>query len=269
LGLNITFLNAVKSALGDYIAFLAGDDYWIVENKLEMQIQLLLSNKKIAFVHTEYKKLNELNNKITHHANKNWKSILLEKTGKYTLVAMLCHKWSGYPLSSSSCFRKEPLLKGINGHPEILNYNAVGEGTILHTSMSYYGGLYAFIPIQTTMYRVRKKSLSHYESKTEQFDYRKSYYFLKLLTAESFSLHKNDIHKIQKNAIFTLFREALSLDVMKEFHLFLQTQTKRGDNNWWQYFIILKIIKLKTFRVVLSIMLKSISKLQSILRKIK
>lgn len=227
LGLNKSFVNAVKNAKGEYIAILGGDDLWIVENKLEMQVQLLLSHKEISYVHTEFKMYNESHKKIINHCNKNWYSILMRETGKDALFAMLCHNWTGYPLASSSCFRKEPLLKGINNHPEILNFNLDGEGTITHISMIYYGGLYTFIPVQTTMYRVRKNSLSHRSSKTKQFNYQKQYYLLRLFIAETFDLDKNEIRKIQKKGLLELFRTAIALDTKDEFRAFQKTQEIR------------------------------------------
>lgn len=266
LGVNTTFLNAVKSAKGDYIASLAGDDYWIVDNKLEMQVQLLLSHKEIAFVHTEFKSFNESDKTIINHRNKDWFSILMRKTGKEALVAMLCHNWTGYPLGSSSCYRKDPLSKGINKHPELLNFNLVGEGTFLHASMSYYGGLYAFIPIQTTMYRIRKKSLCHYESKTEHFEFQKRYYLLRLFVAESFGLVQNEIRRIQKRGLFELFQTAIKLDTINELQIFLQTQSQDKKNKWC-YGFLLNVIRIKMFRYVYRVKLKFVNTLQYKLKK--
>lgn len=261
LGVNISFLNAVKSAKGDYIASLAGDDYWIVDNKLEMQVQMLLSHKEIALVHTEFKSLNESNGVITKHNNKNWYSILMKETGKEALVEMLCHNWTGYPLCSSSCYRKEPLLKGINNNLEILNFNLPGEGTFLHASMSYYDGLYAFIPIQTTMYRIRKKSLSHYESKTEQFEYQRKYYLLRLFVAESFCLAQNEKRRIQQRGLFELFKTSIKLNTIKEFQIFLQTQSQKKIYIWY-YGFHLNLISFKMLRYVYRVILKCMNTLQ-------
>jgi len=224
LGLNASFQSAVKNAKGDFIAVLGGDDYWFVDSKLEMQVQLLLSHKNVAYVHTEFKTINESNGNIVNHHNRNWRSISMRTMGKKALVEMLCHKWTGYPLASSACFRKGPLLKGIDNHPEILDYDLPGEGTMTHTSMICYGGLYAFIPIQTTMYRIRESSLSHYPSRTDQFDYQKKYYTLRLLTAESFGLNDKEKRLIRNSGVAGLFRIALGLGTIDQFQAFRQTQ---------------------------------------------
>jgi len=251
LGLNVTFKNAVKKAKGEYIAILGGDDYWLVDNKLEIQVQLLLSNKKVAYVHTEFKTLTEENGKITNQVNKNWRSILTGKKGKEALIATLLNSWSGYPLSSSSCFRKAPLLKGIKNHPDILNFDLPGEGTIIHASMSYYGGLYAFIPIETTMYRVRKKSLSYFENKYDTFNFQKKYYLVKVLTAISFSLDIKEIEKIRDWGLKLLLIKAYDIGTINEFKEFLQSYKKGGS-----LIKIIYLFKISFFRKIYKFLIK-------------
>ncbi len=267
IGLNATYRNALESAHGDFIAPLSGDDYWIDENKLEMQIQFLLPNKEITYVHTEYKALYEADGKILRHRNKGWRSILTKKNGKDALIAMLCHNWTGYPSSITSCFLKAPLLEGITNHPEILNCDLSGEGTIVHASMSYYGGLYAFIPVETAVYRIRKKSLSHYESKIEQFNYQKRYFLLRLLTAESFCLAQNEIKKIQKRGLFELFKLALSLDTINKFQRFVKIKSKDNKIKFC-YNFFLHLSRLRIFRYIFIIIFRFANKIQNKYRKI-
>lgn len=43
----------------EYIAFCNGDDYWTDPNKLEYQLEKLLSNPRAGIVHTSFMILNE------------------------------------------------------------------------------------------------------------------------------------------------------------------------------------------------------------------
>lgn len=52
IGLNQNFMAAVRQCRGEYIALLDGDDYWIDENKLQMQHDFLENNKHIALCGT-------------------------------------------------------------------------------------------------------------------------------------------------------------------------------------------------------------------------
>lgn len=244
LGVNNSFLNAVKKANGEYIATLGGDDYWIDEKKLELQAEILKNNPKISYVHTEYKSINEKTGKIKRHCNKKWLSSLICKSGKQALTDMLSHNWTSYPLASSALFRKKPILEGIKNNIEIINFNMHGEGTFVHTSCCFYGGQYAFIPKETTMYRIRDKSLSHFESNIDHFEFQKKYYNLRILSAESFGLKKEQINKIKKNGIIELFTLSLKQNTTKEFYKFLKM--KFNNKNFQMLYIISKNKHMKT-----------------------
>jgi len=258
LGLNETFENAVLASKGEYIAILAGDDYWVRNDKLQMQMDLLFSNKEIAYVHTAFLAKHEdslQNSKVT---NRQWKSPLLNVTGEKALLEVLCQNWSGYPLASSSCFQKAPLIEGLKKHPEILKFDFAGEGTILHASMSFYGGLYGFISIPTTEYLIRKKSLCHFETNSEQFGFSKQYYLLRLLVAKSFGLSSKYKAKIKRHGLFDLFRIALKLDTLGFYYSFLLTQK---PNFVFSFFVwlSLKFSSYKPFYFCIKVFIKTLN----------
>lgn len=246
-GLNKTFLNAFQYAGGDYIALLGGDDYWISDTKLEMQVNILNSNNEISYIHTAYKSYYEEDNKLVENCNKNWESILTRRAGESALVDVLCHNWTGYPLASSSLFRKAPLLKGIEKHSSILDFNLPGEGTLVHSSMSYYGGFYYFLPVQTTVYRIRKRSLSHYETASDQFDYQKRYFLLRLYTAESYCVSPRRLNKIRRKGMLELFDLSLTLGTIEQFYNFQQSQVLSRNLHLY-YDILSHLSKFKLFK---------------------
>lgn len=152
LGLNKSFENAVRNVETEYIAILGGDDYWIILDKIEKQLDILNADSSIALVHTSYKRLIENTGKIIDGGNENWKfpSNSKEKLDKVAVVVM--HSWiGGYPSASTSCFRRKPLLMGLDNYPWILNNPLSesgpnpGEGTLIQFSMCMYGGDYHFI----------------------------------------------------------------------------------------------------------------------------
>jgi glycosyltransferase involved in cell wall biosynthesis len=54
-GMSLNFLDTIRQCAGKYIAFCEGDDFWIDENKLQMQVDFLESNMEYVLSCTNYK----------------------------------------------------------------------------------------------------------------------------------------------------------------------------------------------------------------------
>ena len=75
VGMMSNFIEVVKNADGEYIAFCECDDYWIDENKLSEQVALLEENKDAAICFTDIKILKG----TTGIFEKNWATITKKK----------------------------------------------------------------------------------------------------------------------------------------------------------------------------------------------
>lgn len=77
LGMMANFIFTLKQATGNYIALCEGDDYWIDENKLQKQVNILDTNPNYSMCFTNTKVLNEskitIDNKISKVENKSYK----------------------------------------------------------------------------------------------------------------------------------------------------------------------------------------------------
>lgn len=76
-----TFKFTFEKAIGKYIAICEGDDYWIDENKLQIQVEHMEGNEECAFCFHDALVLNMKNNK-----KENWKwydKKFYKKDGKY------------------------------------------------------------------------------------------------------------------------------------------------------------------------------------------
>ena len=244
-GLNKSFENAVRNVSSIYIALLGGDDYFIVSDKIEKQLDILFADKTISFVHTSYKSLIEKTNKIVDGCNKDWKWPKESENPLDKAAVVLTGNWNGYPSASTSCFQRDILIKGLDELHWIIEFTVPGEGTIIHISMCLYGGKYHFITEDTVMYRIRSGSLSHKKTKLEQYRYTEAYALLRLKICDELQYPIAIKNQIIQKIVDALFIKSI---LFRKNHIFsnmvrgLELPTKYKNRilfkcnvSWWYY----------------------------------
>lgn len=135
-----------------YIAMCEGDDYWIDERKLQMQVEFLEGNKEYVLVYTKSKILNNLTGKIRNANNRSHTGILTKKLikhGNFIPTLSVLHR------NCEDDFIKEyaaipfPLYMG--DKPKWLIYSTYGKFKCLNQRM--------------VMYRILEESASHSKDK--------------------------------------------------------------------------------------------------------
>lgn len=179
-------------AQGKYMALCEGDDYWIDENKLQMQVDFLENNPEYGMCYTNFNLVSE--------KSKNIKQKALD-TKKWNLKNWIISP--GYTCPPSWCFRKE-LIKKI---PKIDSC----DGTFIYFAVFLYNTkVHCFKNSVTSCYRILKESASHSVSAKKIFMREVNLYDVKMKLAKcylqddiSYLLKQNFFSAIWKLAILT------------------------------------------------------------------
>lgn len=192
LGSIKNFYHVLEKASGKYIALCEGDDYWIDENKLQMQVNFLENNPEYGMCYTNFNLVSE--------KSKNIKQKALD-TKKWDLKNWIISP--GYTCPPSWCYRKE-LIKKI---PKIDSC----DGTFICFAVFLYNTkVYCFKNSVTSCYRILKESASHSVSAKKIFMREVNLYDVKMKLAKcylqddiSYLLKQNFFSAIWKLAILT------------------------------------------------------------------
>jgi hypothetical protein len=119
---------------------------------------------------------------------RSWKWDMPQRREK-RVIDVFVDRWTSYPCASTCCLRTEIIKEGLKKYGKLLHSYVVGEGTFINTSLCMLGGEYAFIPDFTTVYTVRKESLSHHKLPIDYFNYRANYFKEKIETLHLINLN--------------------------------------------------------------------------------
>ncbi len=215
-GMQQNFFWGFNECQGEFIAICDGDDFWLNDNKLNEQLQILLGNNDIGLVFSaaywfdelskEYIKLPEIN----RLSLKSWSSL------------------EGY-VEQGSNFLNSPTFMFRKCLVDVINNVSVIENTLwdLYIVLSIFRNnatLY-YIDYRTAVYRILPNSISHSDKRIKQFAF-----FKKKLNTELLFLKNKKLIKTIKTKFYMSYFDCLSNCNFKErcmiFYLFFNKKSK-------------------------------------------
>lgn len=255
VGVNKNDYDLIHLAKGEYIAWCDGDDYWIDNFKLEKEVQILDNYKNFSCVHTAWKNYYEEKKCYENILlqQKNWETILF---GNKYIEKFLIGETTGCRFSSIM-YRKKIILDFLNKDSSVyLSVPHLQNDFALFCIMAYYGPFY-YINDLTTVYRIRKESLSQTNDLNKRLKYSIALIYLKIYFLLFIKADTNIVNRSIKNIVGAIFYYSFILNKKQNLINVLKELKKINYKISFGQFLIIKSFNIKILRALLKCIIYS------------
>lgn len=169
-GLMHNYYDCLLMAQGEYIADVAGDDFWIYPEKLQQQVDILDGEKNVVLVCTDWLNFNEDSKDLTSpwgekgYPFKDW-----FKSDDFTFK--LLNRKSEVPVHlCTSMYRRNSFLNVYNNDPFVFRHKEFIIEDVQLIIMLSTVGEFRFLDMPTLAYSVNEKSFTGNKDLKKQFD---------------------------------------------------------------------------------------------------
>lgn len=196
LGLNENFLRTIKACKGKYVAYLEGDDYWITNNKLQKQFDILEKYKDVVYVHTDCSLIDLYTSKIVqeHLINLRGGINFCVRENSFGINSVI-NGFEGKIRTvkpSTSCYRKDLFLQILKEDSfSYLNKDFPTQDFQLINDMAFRGRFYYIDEITT--YIGLHDSISASKDLAKQIKFNYGFFLIGIRYIEKYNLPKSTI----------------------------------------------------------------------------
>lgn len=193
LGSMKNFFHTLSKCTGKYIAYCEGDDYWIDENKLQMQVDFLENNPEYGMCYSKAKQYNQSMQKF------NKKSIGADFDGFEDLLK------NGNRIPTLTTVYRKDLLDKYEKEIQPSNKGWLMGDYPMWLYFSHESEI-KFIDKDTAAYRVLENSASHSVDVEKQFRFNKNIYNIREFYSKKYDISIEE-HDDEKELFYIYYRK--------------------------------------------------------------
>lgn len=119
LGVADNYFELLLQAQGEYIADCAGDDYWILPNKLQHQVEILDTHPSVSLVHTNWREEQSANGHLRPSARRSSEGCDEITFGRQLIPSVVFQTDQVVIHLCTALYRREPFLEFYHRYPTL------------------------------------------------------------------------------------------------------------------------------------------------------
>lgn len=205
---NVGFLNnfdrAIRACQGEIIAYCEGDDYWICEDKLQIQYDILTKYSDVSFVHGSWTDFEEING--TYHQRPYTKKIIFNEP--FSFERLISYNPTHALRFSSICFRKSQILEILDSDYELYHDNKYKANDYSLKLALLMKGRDVFIDKPIVLYRRLKESVSITQDQEKRYSFVLGVLLGNIRNYKKYNIPQEFVNKALKHYVSSVYKYA-------------------------------------------------------------
>lgn len=200
------YFDCIEVSHGKYIADCAGDDYWVTDDKLEKELDLIESDEGITLVHTDWKCRNEQTGELISPP-----SLIFNKPitdGKIMKEAIVTQTKRPIIHLCTALYRKDVFMEEYFKDKKLFRNKDFGCEDLQICFVMADRGKIGYIPEVTLYYSVGNATVSNTQDSKKQFRFVERVTNLSFYLCEKYNLHSSQICNYFHERVFALLMHA-------------------------------------------------------------